>query len=114
MTHNNNFKEQGVILKKTNQKVVLVLQEQTFLHKVSKVRDGFFFKSPKCDGQLKNGYTILCKNCESEVSFLKIMCKFSFKIRNSKMIKSRTRNDVLTTPTLQYLNIEYIAKDHVD
>ena len=69
MTHNNYFKESGVILNKTNQKVILVLQEQPFLYKVSKVRDGFFFKSPKCDGQLKNGYTILCNNCESEVSF---------------------------------------------
>ena len=114
MTHNNYFKEPGVILNKTNQKVVLVLQEQTFLHKVSKVRDGFFFKSPKCDGQLKNGYTILCNNCESEVSFLKRMCKSSFKMRNLEIIKSRTRNDVLTTPTLQYLKIEQMAKERVD
>ena len=29
------------------------------------------------------------------------------------MIKSRTRNDVLATPTLQYLKIEQMAKDRV-
>ena len=57
MTHNNYFKEPGFIFNTNNQKVILVLQEQIFLHKVSKVRDGFFFKSSKCDGQLKNSYT---------------------------------------------------------
>ena len=30
------------------------------------------------------------------------------------MIKPRTRNDVLTTPTLQYLKIEQMAKERVD
>ena len=59
MTHNHYFKEPGFILNKANQKVFLVLQEQPLLHKASIVRDGFFFKSPKCDERLKNGYTIL-------------------------------------------------------
>ena len=42
------------------------------------------------------------------------MCKSSFKMRNLEIIKSRTRNDVLTTPTLQYLKIEQMAKERVD
>ena len=42
------------------------------------------------------------------------MCKFSFKMRKSEIIKSRTRNDVLTNPTLQYLKVEKMAKKRVD
>ena len=42
------------------------------------------------------------------------MRKFSFKMKNSEMIKSRTRNDVLTTLTLQYLKIEQMAKEPID
>ena len=63
---------------------------------------------------MKNSYTILCKNCESEVSFLKRMCKFSSEMRNSEITKSRTRNNVLTTQTLQYFKVEQIAKEYVD
>ena len=47
---NNYVKELGVILNKTNQKVILVLQEQSILHNVLKFRDEFFFKPPKCNG----------------------------------------------------------------
>ena len=42
MTHNNYFKEPGVILNKTNQKVVLVLQEQPFYIKFQKLEMDYF------------------------------------------------------------------------
>ena len=35
-------------------------------------------------------------------------------MRKSEIIKSRTRNDVLTNPTLQYLKVEKMAKKRVD
>ena len=35
-------------------------------------------------------------------------------MRKSEIIKSRTRNDVLTNPTLQYLKVEQMAKKRVD
>ena len=38
----------------------------------------------------------------------------SYKMRNSERLIIRTKNEVLTTPTLQYLKIEQMAKEYVD
>ena len=111
--YNKHIDKPGVILNKLNQKVILILQEQRFLSKVTNVKDGFFFKSRKCDGYLKDD-TIICNKCKSELSVLKRMGNDSYKMRNSERLIIRTKNEVLTTPTLQYLKIEQMAKEYVD
>ena len=89
--HNKHIDKPGVILNKLNQKVILILQEQTLLSKVSNVKDGFCFKSTKYDGYLKDSDTMTCNKCESELSILKKKCNDSYKMRNSEKLNIRTK-----------------------